>query len=72
RICYCVKNTRTNVFETWPDVNVRLFSTSDCTGNFQAMGEGYDTVGNAQWVNSVSVGEAGISSSGPDGCPKYY
>ncbi|KAF9926349.1 hypothetical protein FBU30_004046, partial [Linnemannia zychae] len=69
RKCYCVKNTQTYKIYTGASSNARVFSSSDCTGN-------YDTVtsyiSGAQWVNSISIGKAGISSSGPSGCPNYY
>ncbi|KAF9176420.1 hypothetical protein BGZ51_000695 [Haplosporangium sp. Z 767] len=71
RICYCVKNTQTGTIRTFKDNNARLFSSSDCTGNFRAVKD-YSVIENAQWVNSISVGKAGIPSSGPVGCSKFY
>lgn len=71
RVCYCVKNTQTGSISTYKGNNARFFSSSDCTGNFQAVKDA-SWIENTQWVNSISVGKAGISSSGPDGCSKLY
>ncbi|KAF9912556.1 hypothetical protein EC991_009980 [Linnemannia zychae] len=68
RKCYCVKNTQTAVIMSGGS-NTRAFSSSDCTGSFH---EVESIIYNAQWVNSISLGKAGISSSGPGSCPKYY
>ncbi|KAF9318244.1 hypothetical protein BG000_000196 [Podila horticola] len=71
RTCFCVTNTQTISIFASGIGNVKLFSTADCTGNYATLGNG-KTQENAQWVNSISVGKAGISSSGPNGCPNYY
>lgn len=71
RICYCLKNTQTGSISIPRGSNSRLFSSSDCTGNFQAVNEA-SWIENTQWVNSISIGKAGISSRGPDGCSKLY
>ncbi|KAK3812348.1 MAG: hypothetical protein JOS17DRAFT_795898 [Linnemannia elongata] len=54
RICYCVKNTQTGSISTYKDNNARFFSSSDCTGNFQAVKDA-SLIEKTQWVNSVSV-----------------
>ncbi|KAF9176653.1 hypothetical protein BGZ51_009876, partial [Haplosporangium sp. Z 767] len=54
RICYCVKNTQTGLVRTYKNNNARLFSSSDCTGNYQALKD-YAVIENAQWVNSISL-----------------
>ncbi|KAG0379749.1 hypothetical protein BGX24_011861 [Mortierella sp. AD032] len=69
RKCFCVKNVQTATIYSDSESNTRVFSSSDCTGNFQALGEG---ISNAQWVNSISLGKSGIRSSGPSGCPNWY
>ncbi|KAF9318242.1 hypothetical protein BG003_011636 [Podila horticola] len=52
--------------------DIKLFSTSDCTGNYQTLGSNSEAK-NTQWVNSFSYGKSGIPSRGPDGyCPDYY
>ncbi|KFH69033.1 hypothetical protein MVEG_05835 [Podila verticillata NRRL 6337] len=71
RTCFCVKNTQTLSVFVSGNGNVKLFSTTDCTGNYATVGNG-KTQDNTQWVNSISVGKAGISSSGPNGCPDYF
>ncbi|KAF9900798.1 hypothetical protein EC991_006884 [Linnemannia zychae] len=72
RICVCVKNVQTFSIYSEPFCNARVFSTSDCTGNFQTINKWDKPIENAQWVNSISFGKAGISSSGPNGCPNWY
>ncbi|KAF9173735.1 hypothetical protein BGX21_005085 [Mortierella sp. AD011] len=72
RFCICVKNTQTGFVQGVNGGDIKLFSSTDCTGNFAAIGtNGYAK--NAQWVNSISFGQPGIPSSGPfDECPDYY
>ncbi|KAF9273044.1 hypothetical protein BGZ68_001876 [Mortierella alpina] len=71
RKCACLKNTQTNKIENEDGGDVKLFSTSDCTGNYVQMKNGA-TQSNAQWVNSMSYGSSGMSSDGPYRCPNYY
>ncbi|KAF9216576.1 hypothetical protein BGZ59_009087 [Podila verticillata] len=71
RFCLCLKNTQTATISGVSAGTIRLFSSSDCTGNYQTIYED-DKTGNAYWVNSVSWGKSGIPSLGPDGCPNYY
>ncbi|KAF9934525.1 hypothetical protein FBU30_001666 [Linnemannia zychae] len=61
RICYCVSATQTAKIIGTSGGDVKLFSKSDCSGNY-ANGSGITTY-NAQWVNSISVGESGIPST---------
>ncbi|KAF9921621.1 hypothetical protein FBU30_008305 [Linnemannia zychae] len=56
RVCYCLVDTQTAKIDGRPGGTVKLFSTSDCTGNWSS-GSGKITY-NAQWVNSVSIGVA--------------
>ncbi|KAF9912379.1 hypothetical protein EC991_011071 [Linnemannia zychae] len=49
--------------------DVKLFSTTDCTGNYATV---KDDVYNAQWVNSISYGKSGIPSEGPNGCANLW
>ncbi|KAG0037478.1 hypothetical protein BGZ82_002433 [Podila clonocystis] len=49
--------------------DVKLFSSSDCTGNYDKVA---DNAYNAQWVNSMSYGRSGISSESPDGCGNLW
>ncbi|KAF8951391.1 hypothetical protein BGZ46_003997 [Entomortierella lignicola] len=72
RACWCVKNTQTGSITGVNGGNIKLFSTSDCTGNYQTIGSNSEA-SNTQWVNSFSFGASGVSSSGPDGyCPNWY
>ncbi|KAF9921395.1 hypothetical protein FBU30_008615 [Linnemannia zychae] len=71
RVCICIKNTQTAKIYNRDGGNVKLFSTSDCTGNYVTLGI-VDYQYNAQWVNSFSMGKAGIPSTGPKSCPNYF
>lgn len=70
RECYCLKNTQTNYIHNWQGGIVKLFSSTDCTGN-------YDTLGSdkilqpAYWVNSMSLGREG-KSTGPFYCGDHF
>ncbi|KAG0012819.1 hypothetical protein BGZ81_001358, partial [Podila clonocystis] len=61
RVCYRLSQTLTPTINGDIAGDVKLFSTSDCTGNY-ANGSG-KTTNNAQWVNSVSFGKSGIPSN---------
>ncbi|KAG0037267.1 hypothetical protein BGZ82_002867 [Podila clonocystis] len=61
RVCFCLKNTQTNKIKNEDNGDVKLFSTSDCNGNFVQLGKG-KTQSNSQWVNSVSFGDSGKPS----------
>ncbi|KAF9303799.1 hypothetical protein BGZ74_002991 [Mortierella antarctica] len=71
RFCYCLSQTQTSTIDGTIGGNVKLFSRSDCTGNY-ADGSGKVTK-NAQWVNSVSFGVSGMESEygGGDQCDQY-
>ncbi|KAG0092918.1 hypothetical protein BGZ93_000464 [Podila epicladia] len=71
RVCYCLRNTQTATIEGFPGGDIKLFGSSDCKGTYHTIGS-EESISNAQWVNSVSFGRSGISSSGPSGCPNYY
>lgn len=71
RECLCLKNTQTATITGASAGTIRLFSSNDCTGNYQTIYDD-DQIGNAYWVNSVSWGESGVPSHGPNGCPNYY
>ncbi|KAG0012820.1 hypothetical protein BGZ81_001359 [Podila clonocystis] len=59
RECYCISQTSTYRIDGDRGGDVKLFSSSDCTGNYAAgTKENY----NAQWVNSISFGKSGIPS----------
>ncbi|KAF9198972.1 hypothetical protein BGZ49_000078 [Haplosporangium sp. Z 27] len=62
RTCFCVVNTQTASIQGQNGGDIKLFSSQDCTGNFQSLGSNGAT-NNAQWVNSVSWGESGIPST---------
>ncbi|KAI9307060.1 hypothetical protein BJ944DRAFT_247688 [Cunninghamella echinulata] len=69
RVCHCLKNVNTHKVYPGTSAGVfKLFSTTDCTGNYQTMTKMVD---NAEWVKSVSFGPSG-SSEGPWGCPSDY
>ncbi|KAG0025371.1 hypothetical protein BGZ81_007208 [Podila clonocystis] len=71
RQCVCLKNTQTASIRGQSGGVIKLFSTNDCTGNYQTLGSD-KTANNAQWVNSASWGKGGISSSNPNGCPNFF
>ncbi|KAG0031334.1 hypothetical protein BGZ82_007037 [Podila clonocystis] len=78
RTCFCTKNVQTGWIKGNNGGNIRLFSSTDCTGNYATLGSN-SRVNNAQWVNSVSWGKSGIPSNGPPRdpkgritCPKWY
>ncbi|KAJ2958884.1 hypothetical protein NQZ79_g5585 [Umbelopsis isabellina] len=68
RTCFCVKNIRTDQIASTNGGTLKLFSSSDCTGNYESVPL-HQEISNAEWVNSFSLGPAG-SSMGPSGCPK--
>ncbi|KAF9574682.1 hypothetical protein EC968_005913 [Mortierella alpina] len=59
RRCYCLSKTQTNKIDGRYGGDVKLFSTSNCSGNYAS---GNRVTSNAQWVNSVSAGASGIPS----------
>ncbi|KAG0023148.1 hypothetical protein BGZ81_008246 [Podila clonocystis] len=61
RWCYCMKNTQTNSIKNTNGGDVKLFSTTDCTGNYSQL-KPSSQMNNAQWVNSFSMGASGIPS----------
>lgn len=61
RYCYCLSKTQTSFIDGTKGGDVKLFSKSDCTGNY-VDGSGTITY-NAQWINSISFGESGIPST---------
>ncbi|KAG0294809.1 hypothetical protein BGZ98_001615, partial [Dissophora globulifera] len=71
RFCYCISKTQTAEIDGTIGGDVKLFSTSDCTGNY-SNGSGKVTK-NAQWVNSISFGKSGIASTwdGGTSCNQY-
>ncbi|KAF9909928.1 hypothetical protein EC991_007731 [Linnemannia zychae] len=72
RDCICVRNTQTGFIKGLKGGTIKLFSTSDCTGNSQNLGSNAE-IGNTQWVNSFSFGLSGHPSSDPNGyCPNWY
>ncbi|KAK5797251.1 hypothetical protein F5H01DRAFT_358962 [Linnemannia elongata] len=71
RECFCVKNTQTARIYNRDGGDVKLFSTSDCTGNFVRL-DITETQKNTEWVNSFSMGKANIASIGPKSCPDYF
>lgn len=71
RSCLCLKNTQTAKIINRDAADMKLFSTSDCTGNYSQLGKG-KTQYNAQWINSVSMGKSGVPSIGPYVCPNYF
>ncbi|ORZ20884.1 hypothetical protein BCR41DRAFT_350457 [Lobosporangium transversale] len=71
RPCYCLKKTQTATIYNREGGNVKLFSTTDCTGSYSTLGLGKPQY-NAYWVNSMSFGKAGIPSRNPTSCPNYF
>ncbi|KAG0234615.1 hypothetical protein BGW42_006366 [Actinomortierella wolfii] len=67
RLCICLKNSQTAKITNIDAGVMKLFSTTDCTGNFAVLKKG-STRSNAQWVMSASVGVDGIPSAGPYDC----
>ncbi|KAF9216975.1 hypothetical protein BGZ59_007120 [Podila verticillata] len=72
RVCWCVKNTQTGSITGVNGGNIKLFSSTDCTGNYQTIGSNTKQ-SNTQRVNSFSFGPASIPSLDPQGyCPNWY
>ena len=71
RQCLCISNTDTTYIEGVNGGLIRLFSSSDCTGNYETLGSNSE-ITNAQWVNSISYGASGIASLPPQGSCKWY
>ena len=71
RACYCLRNTQTYKIYNRDGGDVKLFSTSDCTGSYSQLAQG-KTQTNAQWVYSMSLGKSGIASRDPTSCPNYF
>ncbi|KAG0226901.1 hypothetical protein BGW42_003304 [Actinomortierella wolfii] len=71
RACFCLKNTQTKSLRGKGAGNVKLFWSSDCTGNYNVMGSN-GFVDNAFWVNSISIGRSGIASEPPETCPDFH
>ncbi|KAF9560862.1 hypothetical protein EC968_005979 [Mortierella alpina] len=61
RLCFCLRTTQTSKIKNEDCGDVKLFSTSDCEGNFVQLGRG-KTQSNTEWVNSVSFGDSGKAS----------
>ncbi|GJJ76050.1 hypothetical protein EMPS_08409 [Entomortierella parvispora] len=70
RPCICLASTQTATIKGINGGNIKVFSSVDCTGNYQTIGSN-SAISNAQWVNSISFGASG-SSSGPGSCPNWY
>ncbi|KAF9090360.1 hypothetical protein BGX27_002284, partial [Mortierella sp. AM989] len=51
RLCECVKNTQTGSIQGLAGGDIKLFQSSDCTGNFQKLGSNSKLV-NTQWGES--------------------
>ncbi|KAG0037174.1 hypothetical protein BGZ82_003019 [Podila clonocystis] len=71
RQCFCVKNVQTGTIKGDNGGDIKLFSSTDCTGSYKALGTN-SLASNAQWVNSVSVGASGKSSWYDGTCPNWY
>ncbi|CAO3607024.1 unnamed protein product [Cunninghamella echinulata] len=67
RVCACMSGTRTEKINYDESGILKLFSTKDCTGNYQQVYKG-QSVKNAMWVNSISFGPSGTSVMDGDGC----
>lgn len=70
RPCICLASTQTATIKGINGGDIKVFSTADCTGNYQVIGSNKG-ISNAQWVNSISFGASG-SSTGPGTCPDWY
>ncbi|KAG0344454.1 hypothetical protein BG004_004475 [Podila humilis] len=67
RICLCVDDrVRPAKIKNSNGGQVRLFSTTNCTGNFASLPAGQSV--NAAWVKSISIGEGGIPAYPPAEC----
>ncbi|KAF9896597.1 hypothetical protein BX616_007141 [Lobosporangium transversale] len=71
RACYCLINTQTAKIYNRDVGDVKLFSSTDCTGSYTPLAKG-KTQYNAQWVDSMSFGKSGIPSRDPTSCPNYF
>ncbi|KAF9142292.1 hypothetical protein BG015_000986 [Linnemannia schmuckeri] len=71
RHCVCLENSQTAKIKNTNGGVMKLFSTDNCTGNYAVLSKGA-TRSNAQWVNSASVGQDGIPSTGPYSCSSIF
>jgi hypothetical protein len=61
RKCLCLQGTTTSqIGQSTGSGSVKVFSTTDCTGNYEVIPEN-SYINNAQWVNSISYGPGGSS-----------
>ncbi|KAF9925336.1 hypothetical protein FBU30_004926 [Linnemannia zychae] len=71
RHCVCLAHTQTYKLKNTNGGVMKLFKTDDCTGSYGVLAKG-STITNAQWVNSASVGQDGIPSTGPYDCTGVF
>ncbi|KAF9903596.1 hypothetical protein EC991_003508 [Linnemannia zychae] len=72
RSCACMKNTQTGTIKGVNGGLIRLFRSTDCTGDYDILGSN-SQLNNANWVNSISFGQAGIPSDHLwYGCPNMW
>ncbi|KAK3823886.1 MAG: hypothetical protein JOS17DRAFT_752498 [Linnemannia elongata] len=71
RSCICLNNTETAKIYNKVGGDVRLFSSSECIGNYALLAVG-KTQTNAHSVNSLSIGKSVFPPSGPLTCPNYF
>lgn len=67
RECICLSETQTSIIYGSKGGIVRAFSSTDCTGNYDVI---TTSLSSAQWVNSISFGQSGSSTSPPP-CVNY-
>ncbi|ORX46494.1 hypothetical protein DM01DRAFT_1339496 [Hesseltinella vesiculosa] len=60
RKCICLRTKRSDRIDNLGGGDVKVFSSSDCTGNYASIKEGGE-IKNARWVNSASFGPKGTS-----------
>ncbi|KAG0334757.1 hypothetical protein BG004_000280 [Podila humilis] len=71
RHCICLRTTQTSTIKNTDGGVMRLFGSDNCKGDFIGLALGATRTG-AQWVNSASVGEDGIASTGPNDCDSPF
>ncbi|KAG0317132.1 hypothetical protein BG000_004638, partial [Podila horticola] len=53
RACWCLKNTQAGSITGVQGGNIKMFSTTDCSGNYRTLGNS-SKASSTQWVNSLS------------------
>ncbi|ORX52829.1 hypothetical protein DM01DRAFT_1408152 [Hesseltinella vesiculosa] len=71
RLCACLANTQSHTICGNNGGTIKVFSTSDCSGNFATVASN-GCINNAEWVNSISTGPATGSSTMCGKCVNFF